>query len=124
MSIRNQALNWYQKKYGQVDTPIYTSKFYKPFESWPKANVWWPQVPVSAIEENTFIHILCETTPGSNDFYHLKIPTQFLRENLIKFHTIGEKIVDFYFSTDPNKLFSEERGEGSLDFRKFLQNEV
>ena len=123
MSIRSQAIQWYQKKYGRVDTPIYTSKYYQPEESWPKLSVWWMHIPIKAIEENTFIHILCEATPGSNDFYHLKIPTQFLKEHLIKFHSVGDGKVDFYFSTDPNRLFVEERGKGNLDFKKFLQDE-
>lgn len=120
MSIRSEALKWYEAKYGRIDIPIYTSKFYQPDESWPKKSVWWPQIPLNAIEKKSFINILCEVAPNSNDFYHLKVPTKFLREHLKKFHSIGGRKIDFYLSTDSQKLFIEERGEGNLNFKDFL----
>ena len=120
MSIRNKALAWYNKNHGKIDHPIYTSKYYQTNESWPQKSVWWPQIPIKAINENKVIHILCEARPGSSEFYHLKIPSRFLKENLKKFHSLKGKIVDFYFSTDPDRLFIEERGEGKLDFKIFL----
>lgn len=119
MSIRNKALQWYEKKYGRIDIPIYTSKFYQPEESWPKTSVWWPQIPINVINKNSFINILCEVAPNSNQFYHLKVPTKFFREHLNKFHSIKGKI-DLYLSTDPKRLFVEERGKGNLDFKSFL----
>jgi hypothetical protein len=122
MSIRSKALKWYKAKYGKLNTPIFSSKFYQPDESWPKKSVWWPQIPIWVIKEYAFINILCEVAPGKNEFYHLKVPTQFIRENLVAFHVIKEKIVDFYLSTDPKKIFVEERGRGNLNFKAFLVN--
>lgn len=121
MSIRNKALKWYENKYGRMDIPIYTSKFYQPDESWPKKSVWWPQIPINAIEKSTFSHIniLCQIAPNMNDFHHLKVPTKFLRKHIEKFHTLKGKIT-LYLSTDPEKLFVKERGEGNLDFKSFL----
>jgi len=123
MSIRNKALQWYESKYGRRDTPIYTSKYYQPEESWPKKNVWWPQIPVKAIKnkDTHYIHLLCQVAPNKNNFHHLKVPTKFLIEHLKKFHTLGEQI-SLYLSADPETLFLEERGEGTLNFSVFLVN--
>lgn len=117
MSIRNEALQWYKTKYGRIDIPIYTSKYYQAQESWPKRKVWWPQIPLKAISDNAgYVHILCQVAPGKSDFHHLKVPTKFLKEHLKQFHSLKEKI-SLYLSADPQKLFIEERGEGSLNFK-------
>lgn len=119
MTTRNKALEWYRKKYHKLDIPIYCSKFYQPYESWPKKNVWWPKVPLKAIDEYSCIHLLCEIAPGNAGFYHLKVPSEFLKKNLKGFHILGGKIVDFYFSTDQNHLFIEERGGIVLILKSF-----
>ena len=114
----------YEAKYGRLDKPTYTSKYYQPEESWPKENVWWPQIPIKAIDSKKtgYINILCQVAPNKNDFHHLKVPTKFFNEHLKKFHRLNDKIVDLYLSADPTRLFIEERGDGSLNFRIFLVN--
>ena len=121
MSIRDKELQWYKKKYRKLDKPIYCSKFYQPNESWPKTSVWWPQIPINAIQGNlnSDIHLLCQVSPNSDDFFHLKVPAKFLKEHLEKFHNLKNHIT-LYLSTDPKKLFIEERGSGSLNFKMFL----
>ena len=121
MTIRNKALKWYNAKYGRTDPSIYTSKFYQPDESWPKKSVWWPQIPMNAINDSSthVIHILCQIESNRDEFHHLKVPTKFLREHIEKFHTIKGQI-SLYLSTEPERLFIEERGEGNLNFQNFL----
>jgi hypothetical protein len=121
MSIRPNARRWFLSKYGNTKSKTYTSKYYLPEESWPKVAVWWLQISNNAIDENkdTFINILCETEPSSNDFYYLKVPVDFIKEHKEKFHKIGDKI-DWYLSADPDTLFREIRGEGKLNFSAFL----
>jgi len=121
MSIRNKALQWYLTKYGKVDSPIYTSKYYEPEESWPKKAVWWLVIPIKAIDtkKSQNVNIICQAVPNKNDFHHLKVPTKWLNENLNKFHTLNGQI-SLYLSANPKRLFIEERGEGNLDFRVFL----
>lgn len=119
MSIRNKALQWYEAKYRKVDKPIYTSKFYLPEESWPKESVWWPQIPLNAIDLFEHVHILCEVEPNGNNFHHLKVPTKFLKENLEKFDKLQGKI-SLYCSTEPTRLFNEVRGTGNIKFHQFL----
>lgn len=124
MTIRNQAIFWLEKNFGKPSGPIYTSKYYKPEESWPKVSVWWPQIPVSIVNENLsgYINILCEGEPTKSGFYYLKVPSKFLSEHLDKFHLVGG-IISLYLSTDPNNRFMELRGEGKLNFKQFLVGE-
>lgn len=123
MSIRNQAIQWCQKRYGKIQGPIYTSKFYLPEESWPKVSVWWPQVPIIVVEENLsgYINILCEAAPNEISYYYLKVPSKFLKQHLDKFHLVGD-IISLYLSTDPRNKFVELRGRGALDFSQFIVN--
>ena len=121
MSIRNQAIFWFEKNFGKSKGLIYTSKYYKPEESWPKKSVWWFQIPISTIEENSMgqINLICQLAPDENSFHYLKVPVHFLLDHLDKFHIVEDKI-SIYLSTDPKKLFAEERGTGNLDFSSFL----
>ena len=71
MSIRKQAVLWLENNFGERPTPLFTSKYYKPEESWPKKSVWWFHIPIKAIEENSFGHInlICEAVPNENKFH-------------------------------------------------------
>ena len=113
MSIRQQAIQWCERRYGKIKGPIYTSKFYLPEESWPKVSVWWPQIPVRVVDENLSadINILCEAEPKEIKFYYLKVPSKFLKEHLSKFHFVGD-IISLYLSTDPKSMFYRVKGQG------------
>ena len=121
MSIRKEAIFWLERNYGKANGPVVTSKYYRPEESWPKKSVWWFQIPIRTIEENSLGHInlLCQSLPEENKFYYLKVPVRFLIDNLDKFHVVKDNI-SIYLSTDTERLFIEERGTGNLNFRSFL----
>lgn len=119
MSIRRKANEWFQRKYGKVTEPVYTSKYYLPEESWPKKSVWWLHIPLSVIDRVSYINILCEKLPNSKDFYYLKVPSKFLLTHQEKFHYVNNKI-SLYLSTEPESFLVEIRGKGNLDFSKFL----
>ncbi len=122
MNTRQSAFQWYKEKYGKLDLPIYTSKYFQPFESWPKKSVWFPQIPIQQItsEENKSINILCQVAPNKNKFFHLKVPTSFLKQNLDAFDEINGKIA-LYLSADTRNLFQEIRGKSRLlSFKKYL----
>lgn len=123
MSIRTKALIWFKANYENTSKPNYTSKYYMPEESWPKKSVWWPQIPINIIRRNlnTDINIILETKPGAQSFYYLKVPSKFLLDNLPRFHVFKNKI-SLYLLTDPKCFLIEVRGEGKLDFSKFLVN--
>ena len=121
MGIRGQAILWLEQHHRRPQGPIYTSKYYKPEESWPKKSVWWFQIPISAVEENRTgsLHLICQGAPNENTFHYLKVPAIFLSENLHLFHIVEDKI-SMYLSTESENLFVEIRGTGKLDFSSFL----
>ena len=121
MTIRSEALRWLSSNHGDVKSKIYTSKYYLPHESWPKTHVWWPQIPISAIDEKLgyYINLVCQADANSNKFHYLKVPITFFEENLDKFDKVNGKI-HLYLSADPNNLFVEQRGIGKINFTEFL----
>lgn len=121
MSIRSNAILRYEEKYGKMDKPIYTSKYYTSEESWPKIPVWWFQIPPKALDasKNRFVNLICEAAPGKNEFHYLKVPTKYLLEHIEKFHRIGE-IVSLYLSAESKNMFNEVRGKGNFNFETFL----
>lgn len=121
MSVRSDALKWLVVKHGESSNKTVTSKYYLAHESWSKTEVWWVELAMKAIDtkENDFVNILCQVAPLENEFHYLKVPVEFLKENFDKFHKSFEKI-SLYLSANSETLFIEERGEGRLDFSKFL----
>jgi hypothetical protein len=121
MSIRADALRWFSSNYGDTKNKIYTSKYYTPEESWPKTHVWWVQISMNAIDSSLFhdVNIICQIAPNKNVFHYLKVPTKYFHEHLKKFHLTGGNI-SLYLSAASDTLFIEERGEGRLNFSKFL----
>jgi hypothetical protein len=121
MSIGPDARRWFLSKYGETKNKVYTSKYYLPEESWPKTHVWWPQIPMSAIDKSKYTHvnILCQVAPDKIDFHYFKVPTSYLNENLEKFDKVGDKI-HLYLSAESHDLFTETRGTGNLNFSKFF----
>ncbi len=121
MSIRADALKWLDSKYGEMKGPIYTSKFYLAEQSWSKNSVWWIQIPLDVItsSQHSTIKLVCQTDPSKNLFHYINIPRKFLQENLHQFHQVG-KIASLYLSTNPKRLFREERGTGQISFAEFV----
>jgi len=119
--MRSDALKWLKENYGNTAARIYTSKYYTPEESWPKIPVWFFNFSLSAIDakQYDYVNLVCQVAPGINDYHYLRVPTKFLNEHLKKFHRIKENI-SLYLSAHPDTLFIEERGEGRLDFSKFI----
>ncbi len=118
MNIRPRALAWLSKNHNSVDGPIYASKYYQPDESWPKLAVWWLEIPMKKLNSAyANINLLCESA-GDKDFYYLRIPNDFLKQNLQLFHIRNNKI-SMYLSAAPDQLFKEIRGKG-IDFKTFL----
>jgi hypothetical protein len=119
MSIRQSALPWLKSKNVSANEAIYTSKFYKPEESWPKKSVWWFVIPLKQTVNTKVIHLICQIAPDSNGFYYLRVPTTFFNDHLANFDKVHDSL-HIYLSTDPIELFVELRGKGRLKFGQFL----
>lgn len=119
MYLRTAALKWFESKYGLGTQGVYTSKYYQSFESWPKKEVWWLQIPIKAIEQHKEIHLLCQTSPDSSTFLYLKVPSSFFKEHLSNFDRVKD-IIHMYLSPERSTYLKELRGKGSLNFDRFL----
>ncbi|MDQ2720442.1 MAG: hypothetical protein M3Z26_11890 [Bacteroidota bacterium] len=115
----NNGRQWFKENFKDDGNKICTSKFYKPEESWPKTQVWWLQFSETAIDAIKYAHVYLPGCSKSRNFHYLQVPVKYLNDHLDKFHRLGQKI-DLYLSANPDTLFVEERGEGRLNFSKFL----
>ena len=117
-----EGRKWFRQNFKDDTNKIYTSKYYRSEESWPKTEVWWLLLPLTAIDTNKYdyLNFICQVAPGKNDFHYLKVPTEFLQDHLDKFHRIG-KMVDIYLSNLPENLFVELRGIERLNFSRFVK---
>ncbi len=121
MSIGPDARRWFLSKYGNTKNKTYTSKYFLPEESRPKKHVWWPKIPITAIDSNNFTHVnlICQVAPGGKDFHYLKVPVEYFHEHLDKFDRVND-ILHLYLSAEADSLFIEIRGTGKLDFSQFV----
>jgi hypothetical protein len=119
MDTRTAAREWLKSKHRLSSQAMYTSKYYEAFESWPKKEVWWLQIPIIAVEQYTHINLLCQASPESQKFFFLKVPSSFFKEHLSKFDIVRDKI-HIYLSPDPVNFLTEIRGKGALKFGSFL----
>jgi hypothetical protein len=124
-NIRKAALDWFGKKYECASGEIFTSKFYTPQESWSNSRVWFFQIPLEIAYSQPIksIHLLCENHLSGDAFVYLKITSLFLLKNLNSFDVSPkEKVVRIYLSAEAVDMFTEVRGKGKVDFKKFRIN--
>ncbi len=123
MNIRSVACNWFNGKYGKSKAKVYTSRFYSPDISYPKKAVWFLQIPLNAIDLNTYDHVnlICQKKINGKDFHYLKVPAKYFHKHINTFDRIKSNIA-IYLSANPDTLFVEERGTGRLDFSEFVVN--
>ena len=125
MTTRQKAKKWLEREGKLIDDPfLKVSKFYVSEQSWWRVDTWWFEFGETLVENSPkeFLHLLCETTPGSDKFYHLKIPFTFLKEN--KAHLGYRNDNNKYslaLSAESRNMFRELRGNGQIEFAKFKQ---
>jgi Swt1-like HEPN len=77
-----------------------------------RRDIWWLDIPLEKVEgprAEEIINLLLYNDL-SNKLYHLRVPTSYLRENLIKLKKLRDQI-DLWLSTDKSKLFEDERSK-------------
>lgn len=124
MSIRSQALQWFRSKFGAPYGKICSSKFYQPEESRTRDETWWLEFPIGDLDENNEIHLLCQVAPNSDDFHYLKVPASFFQEQLKNLDVRDGNKISLYLSPKPSNMFVDERGNGRVDFSKFLVSNI
>lgn len=134
-NIRPCALQWFRDNIGETQgIPIACSKYYRKEESWPKREVWFLQPSKRKVERAELhgddVHFLCQTSPTSESFHHLRVPANFLIKNINKLVVKSSQnggIIQLYLLPDEDQMFHEIRAtiEGpklkrGIDFSKFV----
>jgi hypothetical protein len=113
-SIRQKAKDWLASNASDLSDLSYRCSKY--FED---SDIWFFTIPLTVLEDNEKVFLMLEKK-DSNDFYLLKVPSDFLKENLdkIKVRSDGEKF-DLHISARQNSWLVDIRGD-RLDLSSFL----
>ncbi len=117
MSIRALALDWLAARHRVGTGRILTSKFYPPAESWTGADAWWVQIPLAALDQDPFLHIVVQQAPASADFRYLRVPTAYLRQHANGLATIKQHL-SLFLDAGPH-TFIDRRGNAAVPFAQF-----
>ena len=123
MGTHKTGVAWLEKNYDVQNGRIVVSKYYRADESSTKKPAWWLEIPSSVItdEEHEYLHLLCEKE-SANDFYYLRVPISYLRNNIkyFDFRKNGE-VLSLILSAEEYLKFTDVRGKGNVNFSEFLQ---
>ncbi|HEY4307433.1 MAG TPA: hypothetical protein VGM82_23370 [Gemmatimonadaceae bacterium] len=118
MSIRALALDWLAPRHRVGKGRILTSKYYEPAESWTGADAWWVQIPLVALDQDPFVHIVVQSAPGSTEFRYLRVPTTYLRQHVNGLATLKETHLSLFLDAGP-RTFIDRRGSTGVPFAQF-----
>jgi hypothetical protein len=109
---------------GDLKGHVAVSKLFKGKESYRGRECWWHDLPVDKLNDRTCseFHLLCEK-PSGDDFYYFRIPSTFFEENIESLSLMKSgKRIWLHLSAEEDDMFHDLRGQGHLDFSRFLQN--
>ena len=100
------------------------SKFYKAGESWTNSPVWWFDIAIKKVKNESIkvFLLLCQKPPTSEDFYILVIPKKVFIENMRQFEIRKKKTIRLHLSAEADNIFTDIRGD-NFDFSKFCINQ-
>jgi hypothetical protein len=121
MGTRSRGDEWLQQR-GITNEPFRVSKYYVSSESWTGKPVWFFEFPETLVSDDSaeYLHLLCEKTSASDEFHHLRVPISIFPA--CKHHLAfreDTKMFSLWLSAEPETLFREMRGQGSIEFRGF-----
>ncbi|NRB42564.1 MAG: hypothetical protein HRU20_29525 [Pseudomonadales bacterium] len=125
MSTRSRAIEWLKNNYPEANGKLRASKLYSKEESWTKSKVWWFEFSVSDVKNDIrgFSNLLCEHSPGSNDFSLVRVPNIFLEKFISGLYTRGkngELTFSIYLSANEEDKYTEKKGEGSISLSEYV----
>jgi hypothetical protein len=118
MSIRALALDWLSERHRVGSGRILTSKFYEGPESWTGADAWWVQIPLSALDQGPYLHLVVQAAPGSTDFRYLRVPTAYLRQHANGLATVNDTHISLFLDAGKQALV-DRRGTAGVRFAQF-----
>lgn len=118
---RRKALEYLKKVVANLRSELLSaSKFFEPEKSWTKKETWWFDLPIKKIKANKrgYYYLLGATDDKKSCFIIVKVPNEFLLENLKDFETRCNK-VRLHLAAYPENWLVDERGKGQVDFSPF-----
>ena len=122
MTIRRSALRWLATTHGVRDGDIFTSRYYPAAQSWTGRDAWWLQIPLHRLAAlgPRPIHLVCQAGPEDAAFHYLRVPADFLHDNLAGLDLPGDgRMVSLFLSAEAESRFRDERGPAHLDLAPF-----
>lgn len=122
MDTRSRGREWLRQR-GITNEPFCVSKYYVFSESWTGKPVWFFEFPESLVSGNSgeYLHLLCEKTPSSDEFFHLQVPVSIFAACK---HHLGfreqEGKYSLFLSAEERTKYREVRGTGAIEFKAFL----
>ncbi len=118
MTVRQQAIEWIRSHNpSEASNPLRTSRFY------PEKEIWFFTFPSAFFDDGKegHLNILCQKQANTNDFYYLKVPFSFFRENHDKLNVraSGENF-DLHISGKKRNWLVDERSD-DVNFAVFEQ---
>jgi len=118
MSIRDQAKQWLRKNHpSDMSSTFRASKYY------PEKDIWFFTFPASYFDSGKSgnLNILLQYENEPEEFYFLKVPFSFFRENERKFdiRSTGDKF-DLHISAKKRNWLSCERSS-NVNFGEYEQ---
>jgi len=107
---------------------VSVSKLYPPEKSWTKSPAWWNEIPVKNLKPQSTLHLLCESESGEG-FHYLCVPVDDIenfrkRGELCLKEKDGVENIVLHLSARSSDLFQDLRGDGKINFGKYLQTPV
>lgn len=121
VSIRPTARRWLALQGRRAAGAIYSSKFYLAEESWTGRDAWWLNIPLDSLHREGCIEILCQESPGSCEFHHVRVPTAFFRENLSGLAIVKDRSISLFLSAETMSFLEDQRGSAKVCLREFQQ---
>lgn len=131
MNIRPTGLKWFRQKVSDPHPPnlghIKVSKYYTAGESWTSSEVWWFDIPLDRIDKAApdHIHLLCQKSVSSQDFFHLEVPNPVLLHavNSRSVEVTPQSVIRLHLSAHAADKFVDLRARGAmkLDLSRFLR---
>lgn len=113
------------KKWLSQNHPLETGNALRVSKYHDSQQVWFFTFPVVFFNDShgqDHINILCENPDNGNEFYYLRVPYQFFRQNRQRFNIRKTgAFFDLHISSDRNKWMVDKRGD-NIDFKQFLVN--
>ena len=121
-TTRKDAIKWLHDKCGIVEGPVYYSRYYPSDKSYTRAPSWAHTIPRLhyMTEGSKWIHLLCQKKNNPDDYYYLRVPSEYVREKEVMLFVREEKMVSIFLSAVEGIFMQDQRGSGKIDFAQFL----